>query len=270
MEEFFNSVSHFFLTFGKNILVAVIVFFVAQKLIKWAMKLIDKAFNKAKVEPMIVHFTESIAKVLMYVILGIVIITILGIPSTAFIAAFGTVGLTIGLALQGSLSNFAGGVLILIFHPFKVGDYIVATGNEGVVTGIDIFYTRLNTVDNKLVIIPNGALANSNVVNVTAEEYRRVDINVGISYESDIKEAKKVLMDVIAKNDKVITDKGITVFVSSLDSSAVTLETRVWVDKADYWDVKWALTEDYKYALDNAGIEIPFTQVTVSYKKDEK
>ena len=268
MEIFWETVLHFLLTFGKNIIIALLVLFIGNKLVKWALKLVERGLNKSKVEPMIVKFTGSIVKVLLYVILGIVVISILGIPSTAFIAALSTVSLTIGLALQGSLSNFAGGVLILLFKPFKVGDYIVATGNEGAVSDINIFYTKLNTVDNKVVIIPNGSLANSNVVNVTAEEYRRVDVAVGISYESDIKKAKEVLMGVIAKNEKVITDKGVTVFVDSLDSSQVTIGTRSWVNGADYWDTKWKLTEDFKYALDEAGIEIPFNQVTVSYKAD--
>lgn len=265
-----DTIVSYVLTLGKNILIALLVYLVGRKLMKWVLKLLARAFEKGKLEPIVVKFINSIAKIVLYVLLFMAVVSILGIPTTTFVTLFGTVSLTIGLALQGSLSNFAGGVLILIFKPFHVGDYIVACGNEGTVVGIDVFYTKLSTMDNKTVVIPNGTMANSSLTNVTAAEYRRVDIQVGISYESDIKAAKEVLQGVISGNKYVIAEKGINVFVASLDASQVTLETRVWVHTDMFWDTKWELTEQYKLALDENGIEIPFNQLSVTLKNQEK
>ena len=263
-DKVLDTVIEYAIRFGKNILIALIVYFIASRLIKWVLKLTTKALNKGKIEPIVVKFIYSIIKVGLYVLLFIAIVSILGIPTTTFVTLFGTVTLSVGLALQGSLANFAGGVLILIFKPFKVGDYIVACGDEGTVVGIDVFYTKLATVDNKMIVIPNGTLANSSVKNVSAMDIRRVDVQVGISYESDITAAKKVLMGIIDKNDNILRDKPVNVFVASLDASQVTLETRVWVSADKYWDTKWAFTEQYKLALDEAGIEIPFNQLSVT------
>lgn len=264
-----QNIVDFGMTSGKNILIAIIVFIIGRKLIKWILKLVDKNSSKSKLDPMVVKFTHSILKFALYIVLVISLIEILGIPTTSFVALLGTAGLTVGLALQGSLSNFAGGVLILVFKPFHVGDYIVACGSEGVVTGIDVFYTKLTTVDNKRVVIPNGSLANSNIVNVTAEKVRRLDIQVGISYGSDIDLAKKTLRDVINNTETVIKDRDINVFVTNLDSSSVVIETRVWLDGADYWPTRWELLEKYKLALDKNGIEIPFNQLTVTMKDNQ-
>ena len=182
-DKVLDTVIEYAIRFGKNILIALIVYFIASRLIKWVLKLTTKALNKGKIEPIVVKFIYSIIKVGLYVLLFIAIVSILGIPTTTFVTLFGTVTLSVGLALQGSLANFAGGVLILIFKPFKVGDYIVACGDEGTVVGIDVFYTKLATVDNKMIVIPNGTLANSSVKNVSAMDIRRVDVQVGISYE---------------------------------------------------------------------------------------
>lgn len=266
-DKILDTVIEYALKFGKNILISIIVYFIASKLIKWVLKLTTKALNRGKIEPIVVKFIYSIIKVGLYVLLFIAIVSILGIPTTTFVTLFGTVTLSVGLALQGSLANFAGGVLILIFKPFKVGDYIVACGDEGTVVGIDVFYTKLATVDNKMIVIPNGTLANSSVKNVSAMDKRRVDVQVGISYESDIASAKSVLMGIIDKNENVLRDNPINVFVASLDASQVTLETRVWVSSDKYWETKWALTEQYKLALDAAGIEIPFNQLSVTIKQ---
>lgn len=265
-DKIVDTVIDYALKFGKNILVAIVVYFVANRLIKWVLKLMTKALNRGKLEPIVVKFVYSIIKVGLYVLLFMAIVSILGIPTTTFVTLFGTVTLSVGLALQGSLANFAGGVLILIFKPFKVGDYIMACGDEGTVVGIDVFYTKLATIDNKVVVIPNGTLANSSVKNVTTMEQRRIDIQVGISYESDISAAKEVLRGVIEKNENVLKDKPATVYVISLDASQVTLETRTWVKTEAYWDTRWTLIEQYKRALDANGIEIPFNQLSVTIK----
>ena len=269
-DKILDTVIDYALKLGKNVLIAIIVYFIASKLIKWILKLTTKALNKGKIEPIVVKFIYSIIKVGLYVLLFIAIVSILGIPTTTFVTLFGTVTLSVGLALQGSLANFAGGVLILIFKPFKVGDYIVACGDEGTVVGIDVFYTKLATVDNKMIVIPNGTLANSSVKNVSTMDKRRVDIQVGRSDEADIAAAKSVLMEIIEKDGNILKDKPINVFVASLDASQVTLETRVWVSSEKYWDTKWALTEQYKLALDAAGIEIPFNQLSVTIKGMEE
>lgn len=170
------------------------------------------------------------------------------------------------MSLQGSLSNFAGGILILIFKPFKVGDYIIVGTNEGTVKSIEILYTRLVTIDNKVVMLPNGSLSNSSIVNVGAENTRRIDIQIGIGYSSDIPKAKKLLEQVINSEKGILKDKDILVVVKSLDESCVTLETRAWVNTADYWNVRFNLLERYKNIFDENGIEIPFNQLDIHMK----
>lgn len=257
------------LTLGKRLIIVLILWIVGKKLIKYVEKLVAKGFEKGKIEASVAKFLASLIRILCYVVLTVTIVGVLGIQTTSLITLIGSAGVTVGLALQGSLSNFAGGVLILIFKPFRVGDYIVACGQEGNVLAIDIIYTKLATIDNKIVTIPNGTLANSNIVNVGAEAFRRVDLNVGISYSSDIKKAKSVLEEVIAKNKLVLHDKGVVIFVNSLDGSAVTLQTRCWCKSTDYWNVRWALLEEYKEALDANGVVIPFNQLDVHIKKEE-
>lgn len=257
------------LTLGKKLIIVLILWIVGKKLIKYVEKLVTKGFEKGRIEASVAKFLASLIRVLCYVVLTVTIVGVLGIQTTSLITLIGSAGVTVGLALQGSLSNFAGGVLILIFKPFRVGDYIAACGQEGNVLAIDIIYTKLATVDNKIVTIPNGTLANSNIVNVGAEAFRRVDLNVGISYSSDIKKAKSVLEEVIAKNKLVLHDKGAAVFVNSLDSSAVTIQTRCWCKSTDYWSVRWTLLEEYKEALDANGVVIPFNQLDVHIKKEE-
>lgn len=254
------------LSVGKNILLALIVLFVGTRLVKWILKLTEKSFSKGRLEPIVIKFLLSLIKFLLYALIIIVIISILGIPTSSFIAALSAAGLAVGLALQGSLSNFAGGVLILLFKPFKIGDYIKEDthANEGVVAGIDLFYTKLRTSDNKCIVVPNGILANSSLTNFTEQKKRRVDIKVGISYNSDIKLAKDTLLEVIHSYDKVLKDEDITVYVDELAESQVTIGTRVWAATDDYWTTRWDLLEQYKAALEAKGIEIPFNQLSVT------
>lgn len=270
-KSIFDTIIHWCMTVGKNILIAIIIFIVGMKLVKWLTKLIGNSFQKTKLEPIVGKFLLSIIKFVLYFIIIIVIIGLLGIPTTSFIAALGTVGLTIGLALQGSLSNFAGGVLILLFKPFKLGDYIKedSHGNEGNVVGIDLFYTKILTVDNKTIVIPNGTLANTSLTNFTAEKKRRVDILVGISYDSDIKKAKEVLTDVINSEEAILRDEEISVYVDNLAESQITIGTRVWVPTESYWKVKWSLLEKYKEELTANGIEIPYNQLSVTLKQEK-
>ena len=261
-----NVVVDWSMSVGVDLLIAGLVLLAGYFIIKWVRKLVEKSFEKTKLEPTVAKFLLSLIKFVLYALLIVAIVGILGIPTSSFIAALSAAGLTIGLALQGSLSNFAGGVLILVFKPFVLGDYIKedSHGNEGTVVGIDLFYTKLQTPDNKKIVVPNGVLANSSMTNFTAQKKRRVDIQIGISYSSDIKLAKETLINVINSYDKVLKDEDIVVYVDELADSQVVIGTRAWTATDDYWTTKWDLTEQYKAALDAKGIEIPFNQLTVT------
>lgn len=207
-------------------------------------------------------FVSSLANIGLKVMLLISVASMIGVETTSFIAALGAAGLAIGLALQGSLANFAGGVLILLFRPFRIGDWIEAQGVAGSVDNIQIFHTVLKTGDNKTVIVPNGSLSNGNIVNYSREGRRRVDINLGIDYGSDIKQARAVLL-AIAADARVLQDPAPVVWVTGLGDSAVNLSLRVWVSTADYWPVTFEFTELAKEQLTAAGIGIPFPQRVV-------
>lgn len=251
--------------FGIKILVAILILVVGKIIIGFIMKFLKKFFERTKIEISVRKFLLSLSKAGLYLVLIIILCNQVGIDTTSFIAVLGSAGLAIGLAMQGSLSNFAGGVLILILKPFVVDDYIVdeGSGKEGVVKKIDLFYTHLATVDNKLVVIPNGSLTNSAITNVTAQDKRRVDIEVGISYSANMSEAKAAAEAVIADESRVLRDEEISVFIKELAASQVTVGIRLWVKTEDYWNVKFALTEELKNAYDRAGIEIPFNQLEV-------
>ena len=266
LDKILDIVIKWCMSVGKNILIALIILIVGSRIIKWVVKLFDRSLKKTAMEPMVAKFLVSFTKIGLNALLIISIIGILGIPTSSVIAAISAVGLAIGLALQGSLSNFAGGVLILIFKPFNIGDFIKEDthGNEGTVVGIDLFYTKLQTPDNKRVVVPNGVLANSSLTNYTSQNMRRVDITVGISYDSDIKLAKSILLDIIDADERVLKDQDVNVFVSELADSEVTLGTRFWVATDDYWKTKWDMLELYKEQLEGNGIDIPFNQLCVT------
>lgn len=242
---------------------ALIVWVIGKKILKALLKVLGKALDRSRLDEGVTKFTMSLSRFAGNVVLVIMIIDILGFDTTSFIAVLGSAGIALGMSLQGSLANVAGGILILLFKPFAVGDYIVAGGYEGNVTTIDLLYTKLITIDNKTVTIPNGTLSNSSIVNVASQPQRRLDIQIGIGYSSDLKLAKRLLLDAMNKQAGVLTDKDIMVVVKSLDDSCVTLETRCWVMTSDYWNVRFALLEGYKETFDDNGIEIPFNQMDV-------
>ncbi len=257
------------LAVGMRVLLALLTFLVGVQVIKLARKVVKKVLVKADADVGVRQFLDSFLKVSLYVVLGFIIAAGFGVDAASIVALLGSAGVAVGLALQGSLSNLAGGVLILILKPFKVGDYIKedAAGNEGVVSEIQMFYTKLLTGDNRTVVLPNGTLANTSLTNVTHADKRRVDVTVGVSYDADIKKAKEVLLGVVNGEEKVLADMDKVVFVDNLGDSAVVLGLRCWVNKEDYWDVKWRVTENVKYALDEAGISIPFPQMDVHVKQ---
>lgn len=256
--------------FAINVIIAIIIFMIGKYVISLILKIFKRFFNKANIEISVSKFLLSLLRVIMYFILICIVCERVGIQTTSFLAVLGSAGLAIGLSMQGSLSNFAGGVMILLIKPFKVGDYIQdgGSGKEGTVNKIDLFYTHLITVDNKLIVVPNGTLANSHITNVTAFEKRRIDLNVGISYTSDITRAKKVMEDIVAKNDKILHEEEVMIFVKDLAASEVTLEMRVWAKTEDYWNTKFILIETIKNEFDSNGIEIPFNQLQVHISKE--
>ena len=263
VKQLLNDLGNWSVSLIGKIVIAVLIWFIGKKIIRVLDKLVKKMLDRSTLDKGVVNFVVSVLKFVMYAILIMIVVDKLGFQTTSLLTLFGSAALAIGMSLQGSLSNFAGGILILIFKPFKVGDYIIVGTNEGTVKSIEILYTRLVTIDNKVVMLPNGSLSNSSIVNVGAENTRRIDIQIGIGYSSDIPKAKKLLEQVINSEKGILKDKDILVVVKSLDESCVTLETRAWVNTADYWNVRFNLLERYKNIFDENGIEIPFNQLDV-------
>ena len=245
---------------GPKIILAIIVLIIGLRLIKFAIKILNKGFEKRDIDPTLRPFISNLLSWGLKVLLFVSVAGMIGIANTSFVAIIGAAGLAIGFALQGTLANFAGGVLILIFKPFKVGDLIEAQGYLGVVEEIEIFVTKILTPDNRLVILPNGALSNGSMKNLTAKGEVRVDLTVGIAYDEDIKAARKLLLEVMEKHDKVLKDPEPMVGVAELADSAINLAVRPWCHPDDYWDVYFEVLEGSKEALDQAGITIPFPQ----------
>ena len=261
------------LSFLVQVIVAIIVLLIGSRIIKFLLKLIRKSLDRSKVEAGVVTFLCSLVKYSLYFVLAMIILAQFGVTTSSVVAVLGSAGLTLGLALQGSLSNFAGGVLILLLKPFVVGDYIIdgATGQEGTVSSITIFYTKLLTVDNRMILIPNGTLSNSSITNVTHMEKRRIDLLIGVSYEANLAKTKQVLSDVVKSEEKVLPGEPVEIYVSELADSSVQMGVRAWVKTEDYWPIRWKMTEDIKNALDANGISIPYPQmdVTVAMQKEE-
>lgn len=265
IEQFFSELPDKVLHFGIRVLLAIVVFFIGSKLIKVVRKMVKKSLTRANAEKGVVQFLDSFIKVGLYFVLILLIASSFGVDAASVVALLGSAGVAVGLAIQGSLSNLAGGVLILLLHPFKVGDYIKedTNGNEGTVEEIQLFYTRLVTPENKIIIMPNGTLANSSLTNMTFAPDRRLDIRVGISYDADIRKAKEVIRDVLERDMTIIKEKEHCVYVDELADSAVILGVRCWFKNEEYWEGKWRITENVKYALDENEIPIPYPQLDV-------
>ncbi len=250
--------------FGIDIIIAVIIFVIGKFIIKFILKFVDRIFAKSSADEGVAKFIHSVLKVALYIILTITICGQVGIETTSFAAIVASGGLAIGLAFEGSLSNFAGGVMILIMKPFTVGDYIESNGVEGTVYKIDIFYTSLKTVDNKSVKLPNGTLSNSILTNYSMNDKRRVDVEVGIAYDDNIELARKELERVMNSYSNIMRDEANAVVVKNLADSAIVMEVRVWVPTEYYWDCKFYLNENIRVSFDKAGISIPFNQLDVN------
>ena len=250
-----------------RIALVLMIFFVGRKLIKNIVSLCDQALKRHGMEVTVRRFFCNVINALGYIcMLGILLQTV-GLTATSLTALVASAGVAVGLALQGSLSNFAGGVLILLMKPFVIGDYIVQGNTESTVNEIGLVYTELITADNRLIVIPNGTLIDSSIVNVTATGKRRLELSVGIGYKSDLKKAKEVLIRLGENDPARDPENPVNVFVSELAESSVNLGLHVWVSSSEYWNAKWRLTENIKLAFDEEGIEIPFKQVEISVTK---
>ena len=265
MNEIWNQISEKALGLGMRVLLAVGFFLIGVQLIKVIRKVVKKSMSRANAEIGAIQFADSFIKASLYVLLVMMLASSFGLDAASIVAVLGSAGVAIGLAVQGSLSNLAGGGLILALKPFKVGDYIKESysGQEGTVTEIQIFYTKLLTPDNQTVILPNGNLANNSLVNITMQEVRRMDVTVGISYHADLLNAKEVLLGILETDEAVLKDRERLVFVSELGSSSVQLGVRCWFRQEDFWKGKWRVTEACKLKLDENGIEIAYDQLDV-------
>lgn len=258
------------ITFGLKVLAALVAFFIGRLVIRWIRKIVRRSFERSGADKGVEQFVDSLLKYGLYALLVFSLISSLGFDTTSVAAVLASGGVAIGLALQGSLSNFAGGVLILLLKPFVVGDYIIedSNGKEGTVKEIQIFYTKLSTIDNKTIVIPNGMLTNNSITNATAKDERQLDLRVGISYDADIRQAKSVIENLLIKDECIIKNEQINVFVHELADSAVVLGIRAWVKNEEYWETRWRLLEEIKLLLDENGIEIPYPQMTVHMQKN--
>lgn len=254
--------------FGKNVLLAIIVYFVGRFIIKYAIKALRAVTQKRKVEASLTSFLNSLVSISLNLILAIIIIGILGIDTSSFLAVFASAGIAVGMALSGMLQNFAGGVLILMLKPYKVGDYIEAQGFAGTVREIQIFSTVLDTMDNQTIIIPNGPLATGSLKNSTKAPTRRIDLDVEVAYGTDPDEVRQVLMNVINADERIMQSGVFAPFIpmTTMSTSSIVFQMRIWVKATDYWPVRFDTTEKVYKELGKAGIEIPFQQMDVHIK----
>lgn len=267
MEKYLEKFQDLIVTYAPKAIVAIIIYIVGSYIISLILRAAKKVMSKRDVDITLQKFLANLLNWSLKILLIITVIAKLGVETTSFAAILASAGLAVGLALQGSLGNFAGGVLIMLFKPFKVGDLIEAQGEIGVVKEIEIFTTKLTGLSNKEIIIPNGSLSNGNIVNYSSEGTRRVDLTFGVSYDADIKQTKEILMNVITSHPKVLKDPAPTVNVSELADSSVNFAVRPWSKTEDYWAVYFDITENTKIALDKAGIEIPYPHSVEIHKE---
>ena len=270
IEKFLEELPEKAFHLGLRVVLAGLAFLMGVQLIRLIRKILKKTLERSKADISAMNFIDSFVKFALYFLLVLTSASGVGVDAASILAIVGSAGVAIGLALQGSLSNLAGGVLILVLKPFRVGDYIEDSNNRaGIVESIDIFYTHLLTYDNIAIVLPNGTLANGTITNYTQSELRRVIVPVSISYQADVKEARKVLLEALKEDPSVRKDKEMRVLVDALADSGVNLLVRCWVKQDDYWETKWRLTELVKDTLDEAGISIPFPQLDVHINRSE-
>jgi small conductance mechanosensitive channel len=266
MEKYIDKLKQLMVEFTPKILVALAILFIGSFFIGLAVKASKKLMKVGGLDETLQKFLGNLVNWALKILLIITVMSKLGVETTSFAAIIASAGLAIGLALQGSLGNFAGGVLIMIFKPFKIGDLIEAQGEIGVVKEIEIFTTKLIGLSNKVIIIPNGSLSNGNIINYSQQGTRRVDLTIGVSYEADIKQTKEVLLNILTSHPKVLKDPAPNVTVSELADSSVNFAVRPWSKTEHYWDVYFEVTEAVKLELDKAGIDIPYPHQVIIKK----
>lgn len=250
-----------------KVVITFLVVFIGKKVIRIFLGMIERAFNRGRMEAGVRGFLLAFIRAVFYIVLTwIILVQIFGVKDASLVAVLGSAGLSIGLALQGGLSNFAGGVIILLLRPFKVGDYIIYAGNEGTVISIDIFYTKMLTADNRLVVMPNGILSNSNIINTTNETQRRLDINIAIAYAEDIDRVKDILNGIMDRNEQVLKEAPNQVFVSSLDTGSISMGIRVWVKVEDFFACKSNILESIKHEFDVNQVKTPGSLLEMNRK----
>lgn len=268
MKSWLQSVLPSVLGFFWSVVLALLIAYIGGKIIHLVRRMFQKSLRRRDAEEGVCQFADQLLKYFLWIVIIVIILGLFGFTASSLAAAVASLGVTAGLALQGSLSNFAGGLLILVLHPFRVGDYIIEDThkNEGTVIEISVFYTKLRTIDNKIIVIPNGTLANTSLTNATKSDRRQMDLVVPIGYDADIKKAKDILMELVeAENRRLPED--VNVFVKELGASSVDLGLRFWVPTDQYWPVRWQLLEDIKIRFDAEKISIPFQQVDVNIKQ---
>lgn len=252
--------------FAIRLLIALVIILIASRVVRMVKKLMLKGMEKTSLDANVKKLLTTVAEVAIYTLAVFIAADSIGIPSASILALLGSAGLAIGLALQESLKNVAGGLIVMISRPFVIGEYIIFGDTEGTVVSVDLIYTTLMTVDNKKVTIPNGSIANGVVINVTGQEKRRVDLEVGIGYSSDMKLAKEIMYGLFEKNPLVLKEEGITAYVGNLGDSSVTVGVRGWTKTENYWKVRWEMIERIKEEFDKNSIEIPFNQIDVNVR----
>jgi len=257
------------ITYGQKLLGALIVLVIGLWIVKMLSKGFEKVMDKSKMDASLKPFLKGIIGILLKIMLIISVLGMLGIEMTSFIAILASAGLAIGLALSGTLQNFAGGIMILLFKPFKVGDFIEAQGHKGTVSEIQIFNTILKSVDNKTIIIPNGGLANSSMTNYTTEDVRRVDWTFGIAYGDDVDKARKLIQHLCESDERILKEPVLFIGVSELADSSVNFTVRVWVNTADYWAVFFSMNEAVYKTFNKEGVNIPYPQMDVHLHQAE-
>ncbi|GAB2197663.1 mechanosensitive ion channel family protein [Sessilibacter sp. MAH4] len=269
IEEIIEKFPGFVIAYGLKIVLAIVIFVVGKWIVKSVVGLIAKTMEKRSTDITLTSFLRSILYYLGMTVVIIAALSQVGIQTASLVAVIGAAGLAIGLALQGSLANFAAGVMLILFKPCKSGDFVEAGGATGTIKEIGIFATTLLTPDNKTIIVPNSGITGGNITNFSTQPIRRVDLVFGVSYGSDIKQVKQVLTDIVNAESRILTDKVVTIAVSQLADSSVNFVVRPWVNSADYWGVYFDITETVKMKFDELGIEIPFPQMDVHLSKSE-
>lgn len=266
--EFFHNMLQSILRSIPTIILAVVVLILGMIVCKLVLKVLGKGLDRTKLDLTVNNFVKQCCKIVLYVLLLTIVLSVLGIPATSIVTVIGTAGVAIGLALQSSLSNVAGGIMLLINKPFKIGDYILVSGVSGVVKQITILYTRLDSDSNQAIFIPNGQVSGAVVTNNNTNGTRRVDMKFSISYSDDYQKAREVILQVLSRNDRILTDPAPTVRMAEHAASSVNIAVRPWCKAADYWDVFFSVTEEVRAAFIESGISIPFDQLDVHVVKE--